>query len=178
VRRDDGVVGALRTIALHASDSTAATVIFHTRGDGSATYACEQKLWTTAQVSIAEATWLWTYPVPPYQALEKAEAEAAYLLTDRATYLTAKQYGVIPQMRVYVEVGEELLNPCSALVNTKVPQSHASRAASEFADWLASDEAQKLVREYGRDWKLRKALFTVAGQADFGVDETLIGLGR
>jgi len=175
-RRGDGVVDALRAIAMHADGGSASTV-FHTRGDGSATYFREQKLWARAQVSTAGApSWLCTHAVPPYQALVKAEEASAYLLTDRATYLTAKRDGVIPNLRVYVEGGAELLNPCAAVVNVKAANDPAHMAAWEFAEWLASDEAEGLVRGYGKDWSCGKALFTVATQDEFEASESLINL--
>lgn len=177
LREGDNIGKAMRSLGASAGDGKV-PIIFHTRGDGSATYFREQKLWKAAQVDTTSPTWLRTHAVPPYEALVKAAAESAYLLTDRATYLTAKRDAVIPNMRVYVEGGAELLNPCSVLVNTMVPHTDAQREACEFAEWLSGAEAQGLVRGYGRDWALGKALFTVARAEDFAAEEALVDVNE
>ena len=130
---------ALKTIA-----ETGA--LFQTRGDGSATFERETKLWKAAGIDTASATWLQTHAVPPYEALKKASQDGAYILTDRGTFLTAKQDGSIPELVVYVEGGKELLNPCSALTNTKVADSPGQRMAERFAEWLGGETAQSLIR--------------------------------
>lgn len=150
--------------------------LFHTRGDGSATFEKEHKLWKEAGIDAAtSANWLRTHAVPPYPALERAARDGAYLLTDRATFLTAKKDGVIPDLLVYVEGGEMLLNPCSAVINTKVPDSTSQRLATRFTEWLAEEPAQSILRGYGRVWEHGMPLFTGARQQDFGREEKLAG---
>ena len=149
--------------------------LFNTRGDGSATFEKEQKLWKEAHVDPSSASWLQTQTLTPYSALLRAEQDGAYLLTDRANFLTAKKDGTIPDLKVYIEGGEQLLNPCSALINTKVADSPSQRLAIQFAEWLAGDDAQSLIRGYGRVWEQGKPLFTGAKQAEFGDDEYLAG---
>ncbi|KAK3719700.1 hypothetical protein LTR37_004237 [Vermiconidia calcicola] len=151
-------------------------VVFHTRGDGSATFVMEQKLWEAAGVSNASsASFVETNPLPPYQALEHAGQSAAYKLTDRATFLTAKADGKIPDLVVYVEGGRELLNPCSAVVNTKVPDSTAQRTAVTFAEWLGGETAQGIFEGYGRNWEQGVPLFTPARREEFKKDDGLVG---
>ena len=150
--------------------------VFHTRGDGSATFEREQRLWKAAGVDISSSSLcLQTHVLPPYQALSKAGEEGAYLLTDRGTFLTAKQDGLIPDLVVYVEGGNELLNPCSALINTKVLDSPAQRMAVRFAEWLGSDVAQAYFREYRRVWEQGMPLFTPASQQEFREEDKLVG---
>ena len=152
-----------------------AGAVFHTRGDGSATFMKEQELWKVAGTETASATWLQTHTLPPYGALEKANEDGAYLLTDRSSFLTAKQDGVIPDLVVYVEGGKQLLNPCSSLINTKVPDSPAQRMAIRFAEWMGSEMAQVYFRGYGRVWEQGQPLFTAAGREEFGNEDTLAG---
>lgn len=150
--------------------------LFHTRGDGSATFEKEQLLWKEAgRKCPVSAHWLETHALPPYAALEKANQDGAYLLTDRATFLTAKKDGVIPNLVVFVEGEEVLLNPCSALINTKVENSPEQRLAVRFAEWLAEDLAQSILRGYGRVWEQGMPLFTGAERKEFGNEETLAG---
>ncbi|KAK4542731.1 hypothetical protein LTR36_006303 [Oleoguttula mirabilis] len=153
--------------------------IFHSRRDGSATYFKEQELFRAAAVNTADgSSWIHTHRLPPYEALKRAagDSRSVYLLTDRATYLTAKRDGVIPNMRVYAEGGDELLNPCSALINPKTPSSPSQRAAGDFAAWLSGTEAQDIVQQYGKGWAHGKALFTVGAQEEFADEDRLTGL--
>lgn len=160
---------ALRTIARTGSE-------FHSRGDGSATFSREQTLWKAAGVDPSgEGCNISTHVLAPYQALEKASEDGTYLLTDRATFLTAKQDGVIPNLSVYVEGEKELLNPCSALINTKVPDWSAQRMAVRFAEWLGEEVAQAYFRGYGRVWEQGMPLFTPAEREEFGDEDRLAG---
>ncbi|KAK5136435.1 hypothetical protein LTR08_003080 [Meristemomyces frigidus] len=171
------IVNALSEIGRRAMSDQKDTV-FHTRRDGSATYCKEQKLLRDAQVDLLHDFWIHTYPLPPYEALVNAATESlgVYLLTDRATYLTAKRDSMIPDMWVYAEGGDELLNPCSALINTRVPHSLEQQAAIDFVNWLSGDEAQTIIRAYGQDWKHGKPLFSVATETEFAKQEGLAGL--
>ena len=164
----------------NAARETENSLIFHTRGDGSATFTKERLLWKAAGVDITGVKWLTTYPLSPYEALKKAQEESAFLLTDRATCLTAKRDGIIPSLQAHVEGGEELLNHCSALVkNISVLDGEddesveRTRAARRFAEWLMGSKVQKLIHEYGRNWKLGKPLFTVAERSEFDEEDRL-----
>ena len=148
--------------------------LFHTRGDGSATWEKENELWKHANIKVEDAR-IETHALSPYQALEKAAQDEAYLLTDRATFLTAKADGKIPNLAVYVEKDEKLLNPCSALINTKVPESSGQRAAMAFAEWLGGETAQSILQGYGRVWEQGMPLFTPAERKEFGEDDLLVG---
>ncbi|CZT19069.1 uncharacterized protein RCC_04915 [Ramularia collo-cygni] len=164
---------AFRIIANSHSQKNGKCFPFHSRGDGSATFAKEQTLWKRAGIDVIAADWIETYPLVPYDALRKAEEKGAFLLTDRSTYLTAKRDGGIPSLRVHVEGGAELMNPCSALVGSTalvnrigdVVESHA--AARAFAEWLGGDRAQEIACRYGMEWPVGKALFTRGDKDDF-----------
>ena len=164
---------ALKEIAEHNRPGRNAIWLFHSRGDGSATFAKEQRLWQGAGVdtSGSQPDYIKIDPLTPYEALVKAEKEQAFLLTDRATFLTAKQDGVIARLVTHVEGGKELLNPCSALVavnsDRRDPASHDT--ALVFARWLRGSIAQEILGNYGKDWKAGLPLFTVADQDDFDV---------
>lgn len=176
----NGIEDAFRAIAKSHAETDGKKFPFHSRGDGSATFAKEQRLWKAATMDAKASRWIETYPLVPYDALSKAETRGAFLLTDRSTYLTAKRDGVIPSLRVHVECGE-LLNPCSALVGSlelasrleNAPESHA--AAQSFAEWLGSERAQELISCYGEDWPLGKALFTLGSKDEFDEKDRLVG---
>lgn len=149
-------------------------MLFHSDGDGSCTFYKKQKLWLGAGIDVSNAKWAKAYGLSPYSALQIAAKESAYLLTDRATYLTAKHHGLIAKMRVFAEGGSNLLNSCSVLLNTVV-HGNSNKAAGSFARWLSNAEAQSIIQEYGRDWSYAKPLFTVADREEFEDRERLSG---
>lgn len=179
--RERSIEVAFRAIAMSQADGTDQRFLFHSRGDGSATFAKEQMLWQIAGINFEGASdWIETFRLVPYDALVKAEVEGAFLLTDRSTYLTAKRDGVISSLRVHSEGGRDLLNPCSAIVCSSeliarlgVAESHA--AARSFARWLAGDRAQRLVARYGLDWPLEQPLFTAGDRDEFDHHDGLVG---
>jgi ABC-type tungstate transport system permease subunit len=149
---------AMREIATHGERFGGAdNALFHSRGDGSATHYKELQLWGLCGVDLAHARpWRRRIPLTPYEALRRASEEGAYALTDRATFLTVARDGAASHLRVYVEDGKHLVNPCAALINLKAPVNHLAR---KFARWLPSEEAQDIIENYGKSWKLRLPIF-------------------
>ena len=77
------------------------------------------------------------------------DKKQAYTLMDRATWLTLKDtVKVVP----LVENDPIMLNLIAIIrVNPdKFPQVHKD-AALKFADWLVGDEAQTIIRDFGKD---------------------------
>ncbi|KAI4718671.1 hypothetical protein E4T48_05066 [Aureobasidium sp. EXF-10727] len=168
------ITDAMRAIAKHgsASHQTHHGGLFHTRGDGSATFYKELALWRAAGIDLSLAnTWRHTKPGTPYEALVAADRTNAYLITDRATYLTAKRDKALSSTVPFVEGGRQLLNPCSALVNLKAPRNEL---AMEFAAWLESDEVQLVICSYGRRWSVATPIFSVAREDDVSLSERLV----
>jgi len=123
--------------------------LFVTRGDNSGTHVKEMELWQKAGIKPAGA-WYVTYekgasgnaPTTRY-----ANERGAYLLMDRATYLTLKkEIG----LQVLVEKDPDLLNYIAVIrMNpAKFPKANAA-GAKAFADWLVSEEAQRLIKSFG-----------------------------
>ena len=152
---------AMREISSHGERARGARAhqktIFHSRGDGSATHYKELQLWGLCGVDLAHMkSWRQRVSLTPYEALKRADRDGAYAITDRATFLTAAKDGVVSNLRVYVEDGKHLVNPCAALVNLKAPRN---RLAREFAHWLAAGEAQEIIESFGKRWKLGLPIF-------------------
>ncbi|CAK7223853.1 Glycoside hydrolase 2 (Mannanase, beta-galactosidase) [Sporothrix bragantina] len=142
---------------------------FHTRGDGSATMHREQSLWSAAGVSPGESPhdggdggWYKRLPCTPLEALRAADAEGAYLLTDRATVLLAYHTGEVRNLDVFVEGAEELLSPCSILLRSDEKRNEVM----DFVKWLGGQDAQTVVEQYGRGWEAGIPLFTPISQAE------------
>ena len=149
---------AMREIAMCGERFRGADrALFHSRGDGSATHYKELQLWGLCGVDLAYARpWRRRFQLTPYEALRRADKDSAYTLTDRATFLTAAQDGVALSLRVYVEDGKHLVNPCAALINLEAP---VNRLAREFAHWLALEEAQAIIENFGKSWKKGLPIF-------------------
>ena len=125
--------------------------LFMTRGDNSGTHVKEMDLWKKADLKPAG---LW------YVTCEKgaegnapttrdADRRQAYLLMDRATYLTREKE---ISLQVLAEKDTDLLNYIAVIrVNpAKSPRANATEAKA-FMDWLVSDEAQSLIESFGVD---------------------------
>jgi tungstate transport system substrate-binding protein len=142
IRGEKSVTAALARIA-------AARALFVTRGDRSGTHVKEMELWEKAGVKPA-GEWYVTYergstgnaPTTRY-----ANSRGAYVLMDRATQITLKrEIG----LQVLVEKDPALLNYIAVIrVNpARFPRANA-RDAQAFLDWLVSEEAQRLVKDFG-----------------------------
>jgi tungstate transport system substrate-binding protein len=142
IKGEKEAVNALRRIAQ-------AQALFVTRGDNSGTHVKEMELWQKAGVKPVGA-WYVTYekgasgnaPTTRY-----ANERGAYLLMDRATYLTLKKEIAL---QVLVEKDPDLLNYIAVIrMNpAKFPSANAA-GAKAFVDWLVSDDAQALIKSFG-----------------------------
>jgi tungstate transport system substrate-binding protein len=125
--------------------------LFITRGDNSGTHVKEKELWAEARIKPA-GSWYVTYekgasgnaPTTRY-----ANERQAYVLMDRATYLTLKKEITL---QVLVEKDPALLNYIAVIrMNpAKFPRANAA-GAKAFVDWLCSEEAQRLVGSFEKD---------------------------
>jgi tungstate transport system substrate-binding protein len=133
-------------------------VFFVTRGDKSGTHVKEMEVWKKAGIEPQEE---W-YDIFKEGAkgnaptLAYANEKQAYLIMDRATYITMKSKITL---EILVERDEILMNNMSVIpVNpTKFPQVHYQEAM-QFVEWLQSKEAQIIIRDFGKD-KFGEPLF-------------------
>jgi tungstate transport system substrate-binding protein len=141
---EDQTVTALRKIAQSQT-------LFVTRGDNSGTHVKEVELWQKVGIKPA-GVWYVTYekgasgnaPTTRY-----ADQRQAYVLMDRATYLTLKKEITL---QVLVEKDPDLLNYIAVIrMNpAKFPKANVA-GAQAFVDWLVSDEAQRVIKSFGVD---------------------------
>ena len=122
---------------------------FVTRGDMSGTHVKELEVWQAARIK-PEGDWYVTYSLGklgngPSTAF--ANRREAYILMDRATYLTMKkEIKLVP----LVERDPILLNLIAVIrVNPAKFQGLNADTALAFADWLEGDEAQNLIKDFG-----------------------------
>ncbi len=144
IRGEPSAAAALRKIA-------GAGALFVTRGDNSGTHVKEVELWQKAGIA-PKGAWYVVYekgsagnaPTTRY-----ANLRQAYVLMDRATYLTLKkEIG----LHVLVEKEPDLMNFIAVIrMNpAKFPRANAA-GATAFMDWLVSDDAQRRIRSFGVD---------------------------
>ena len=141
---------------------------FISRDDNSGTDVKEKELWAAAGITPS-GDW--------YEAYEKGasgngptlmytDAENAYTIMDRATYLTKKDS--LKNIVILVEKDERMLNfiniiPCNP---EKMPKVDAEGAA-DFINWLVSDEAQEIIANFGVEQYGEPLFFPNAGSSVF-----------
>jgi tungstate transport system substrate-binding protein len=111
----------------------------------------EMELWRKADIKPV-GPWYVTYEKGAEgnaPTTRHADLRQAYILMDRATYLTLKKE---ISLQVLVEKDPDLLNYIAVIrVNSvKFPKANA-QGAKAFVDWLVSDEAQSLIKSFGVD---------------------------
>jgi len=122
---------------------------FVTRGDMSGTHVKELEVWEAAHIK-PEGDWYVTYSLGKLgngATTTFANRRQAYVLMDRATYLTMKNsISLVP----LVERDPILLNLIAIIrVNPEKFPGLNVDAAMAFADWLETDEAQMLIKDFG-----------------------------
>ena len=122
--------------------------IFISRGDRSGTHAAELDLWKAASIDIAKEKGPWYREIGQGMgaALNTASASNAYVLADRATWLSFKNRGdldilVAGDQRMFNQYGVMLVNPAK--------HPHVKQDLGQtFVDWLISAEGQKAIADY------------------------------
>jgi tungstate transport system substrate-binding protein len=122
--------------------------VFVSRGDRSGTHQAELRLWKAAGLDIDSSRDKWYRAVGQGMgpALNMAVASNAYVLTDRATWISFRNKG---DLKLLVEGDPRLHNQYSLiLVN---PAKHPAARAGlgrRFIDFLLSAEGQALIASY------------------------------
>ncbi len=120
--------------------------IFVSRGDDSGTNKAELKLWKSAEIT-PEGEWYLVTGQGMGDTLRIASEKAGYTFTDRATYLSMKES---LELTILFEGDKELLNIYHIItVNPTLWPNANYEGAKAFADWIVSEEAQKVIAEFG-----------------------------
>jgi tungstate transport system substrate-binding protein len=128
---------------LFRSDSGAR---FVSRGDNSGTHQKEQQIWKAVGREPAAPALIVTRDFMT-ASMQRANDEGAYFLTDSSTYIAERQR--VPRLRRVFRGGELLANPYHTLYLSEPTPGTA--AARRFGEWLLGDEAQALLRQFGRE---------------------------
>jgi tungstate transport system substrate-binding protein len=141
IKGSKDIVAALGAIKAKGAD-------FISRGDKSGTHQAELNLWKVAGLDIARDKGPWYKEIGQGMgaALNTASASNAYVLADRATWLSFKNRG---DLGIAVEGDKRLFNQYGVmLVNPEKHPSVKKDFGQQFIDWLVSSEGQKAIAEY------------------------------
>lgn len=150
------IVAALKKIQEKAAP-------FVSRGDKSGTHAAELNLWKVAGIDIAAQKGPWYREIGQGMgaALNTSGAMGAYVLSDRATWISFKNRG---DLVISVEGDKRLFNQYGVMSVNPAKHPHVKVADGKlFADWLTSPEGQKAIADYKIDGQ--QLFFPNAGQA-------------
>jgi tungstate transport system substrate-binding protein len=140
-----------------------ASAPFISRGDNSGTHNLEKSLWKAAGIR-PQGSWYIESGQGMGATLGIAQERNAYTVTDRGTYLALQRRVTLP---ILVEGDRTLLNIYSVLeVNTGNGPRVNAVGGKAFADFMVSDQAQKLIKSFGVE-KFGQPLFVpVAGKRE------------
>jgi tungstate transport system substrate-binding protein len=123
-------------------------VPFVSRGDDSGTHKKELKLWAKAGIDPKGKPWYMESGQGMASTIRIADERKAYTLSDRATFMSMKDKGKMA-LGLLVEGDPVLFNQYSVIVvNPKKHPGVKAEKAQLFADWLVSEEAQRLIGEF------------------------------
>lgn len=129
----------------------AAKAKFASRGDDSGTHKKEMALWKAASVDVAgeSGSWYRSTGSGMGATLNVGVGMQAYVLTDRATWISFKNKG---DFRIVVEGDKALFNQYGViLVNPAKCSNVEERSGQAFVDWLLSKQGQDAIAAYRVD---------------------------
>ncbi|MBR1234286.1 extracellular solute-binding protein [Bradyrhizobium sp. AUGA SZCCT0182] len=141
IKGSKDIVAAFKTLKDKGID-------FISRGDKSGTHQAELNLWKVAGIDIATDKGPWYKEIGQGMgaALNTAAASNAYVLTDRATWLSFKNKG---ELVIEVEGDKRLFNQYGVmLVNPAKHPNVKKDFGQQFIDWLVSSEGQKAIADF------------------------------
>ncbi|SHH84204.1 tungstate transport system substrate-binding protein [Clostridium grantii DSM 8605] len=128
---------------------------FISRGDDSGTHTKEKDLWAKASIEPS-GDWYVSAGKGMGDVIQMAEEMEGYTLTDRATYLSMKDNLTL---NVVTEKNDSLYNQYGVIRINPDKNEIKEEEANQFIDWILSDEAQKLIGEFGVE-EFGQPLFT------------------
>lgn len=127
-----------------------ASALFASRGDDSGTHKKEMALWSDTSVDPTSASGDWYRETGSGMGatLNAGVGMAAYVMTDRATWLSFENKG---DFDIHVQGDADMFNQYGViLVNPDTCPSVKADPAQAFIDWLVSDEGQQAIGAYER----------------------------
>jgi tungstate transport system substrate-binding protein len=136
--------------------------LFASRGDNSGTHAKEKGLWKAAGVDPEGQKWYQQTGLGMGQTLNVAAEKKAYILTDRATYLSLKK-GL--GLEILVEGDGKLLNIYHVIeLNPVKSLKINAQGGKAFADFMVAKKTQEIIGRFGVDRYGAPLFFPDAGK--------------
>ncbi|HET6427027.1 MAG TPA: substrate-binding domain-containing protein [Phycisphaerae bacterium] len=120
---------------------------FFSRADNSGTNQKEMAVWRKAGITPVGNWYIGTHDFMTATLL-RADAEGGYFMTDSSTWVAAKERA--PNLRLLFKGDPFLVNVYHAYCQPNGATPGAAMAA-KFADFLASEKAQQIIRDFGKD---------------------------
>lgn len=133
---------------------------FISRGDKSGTHQKEMDIWKKAGIT-PEGKWYIVTNDFMTASLKKANSENAYFMTDSSTWVAEKD--VAPNLVILYRSDKFLVNTYDALAATAGSTPNRDIAV-KFIQFVASDEGQSIIRNYGKS-KYKEPLYNDAAYA-------------
>ena len=130
---------------------------FISRGDKSGTHQKEMDIWKKAGVA-PEGNWYIVTNDFMTASLKRANEDKAYFMTDSSTWVAEKN--VAPELQILYRGDPYLVNTYDALV-APVGATENRDIAAKFIQFVASDEGQTIIRNYGKA-QYKEALYNDA----------------
>ena len=138
---------------------------FVSRGDNSGTHQKEMQIWAAAGVK-PEGTWYIVTREFTTASLKRADAEGAYFMTDSSTWVAERSNA--PGLRILMRGDKALVNTYHALAAAE-GATPGRETALRFIRFVASEEGQRIIRDYGKE-RYGEALYNDAAYARRFVD--------
>ncbi|MFZ5975437.1 MAG: substrate-binding domain-containing protein [Bacillota bacterium] len=130
---------------------------FISRGDDSGTHKAELKIWEAAGIQ-PKGDWYISAGAGMGASLNTANEKQAYILTDKATYLSMKDN---LDLEILLEKNDELKNTYSLIaVNPESAEGINAEGAQAFITWMTSKATLDKIAKFGVD-KYGEALFYI-----------------
>ncbi|QWD84630.1 substrate-binding domain-containing protein [Polynucleobacter asymbioticus] len=124
----------------------AAQAPFVSRGDKSGTHAAELRYWKDAAITAAPSAWYKETGSGMGPALNTASAMNAYILADRATWLSFKNRG---DLTILVQGDPKLFNQYGVMLVNPAKFPHVKKVEGQaFIDWITSKNGQDVIASY------------------------------
>ncbi len=144
---DPAKVGGGKDIQVALKKIADSKATFVSRGDKSGTHAAELRYWKGADVAVsANLPWYKETGSGMGPALNTASGMNAYILSDRATWLTFKNRG---DLAILVQGDPKLFNQYGVMLVSSAKHPQVKKAEGQaFIDWLISKEGQDTIASY------------------------------
>ncbi|QWD99684.1 substrate-binding domain-containing protein [Polynucleobacter sp. JS-Mosq-20-D10] len=130
---------------------------FISRSDKSGTHQKEMDIWKKAGV-VPEGNWYIVTNDFMTASLKRANTDKAYFMTDSSTWVAEKN--IAPELQILYRGDPYLVNTYDALV-APVGATENRDIAAKFIQFVASDEGQAIIRNYGKA-QYKEALYNDA----------------